>query len=67
MIWKGEQNFWETFDIFVAVAIGTVTVKDYDEGDELNVTLLENADGRLNLKPPRCSSVAVGFKNTFHC
>ena len=49
------------------MAIGTVTVKDYDEGDELNVTLLENADGRLNLKPPRCSSVAVGFKNTFHC
>jgi hypothetical protein len=48
------------------VAIGTVTVKDYDEGDELNVTLLENADGRLNLKPPRCSSVAVGFKNNFH-
>jgi hypothetical protein len=47
------------------VAIGTVTVKDYDEGDELNVTLLENADGRLNLKPPRCSSVAVGFKKYF--
>lgn len=65
MILKGEQNFWETlyiiYNIFVAVAIGTVTVKDYDEGDELTLTLLENADGRLNLKPPRCSSVAVGF------
>ncbi|CAG2191239.1 unnamed protein product [Mytilus edulis] len=39
------------------VVIGTINVKDYDEGDWITLTLLDNADGRLELKNTICSSV----------